>query len=51
MDWNTARKHCTDRDWKWAIDLINKCQTEMQELKDENIKLKRQSVLRSQLQK
>ena len=51
MDWDAARKHCTDRDWKWTLNLIAECQKEMQELKDENAKLKRQLVLRSQLKK
>ena len=51
MDWNAARKYCKEKDWKWTLDLIDKYQKEMEELKDENIKLKRQLVLRSQLNK
>ena len=51
MDWDAARKHCTERDWKWTLNLIDEYQKEMQELKDENVKLKRQLVLRSQLKK
>ena len=51
MDWDAARKHCTERYWKWTLNLINEYQKEMQELKDENVKLKRQLVLRSQLKK
>ncbi|KZR82387.1 hypothetical protein PMIT1342_00856 [Prochlorococcus marinus str. MIT 1342] len=51
MDWDAARKHCTERDWKWTLNLIGEYQKEMQELKDENVKLKRQLVLRSQLKK
>ena len=51
MDWDAARKHCIERDWKWTLDLIVACQKEMEELKDENVKLKRQLVLRSQLNK
>ena len=51
MDWDAARKHCTERDWKWTLGLIDEYQKEMQELKDENVKLKRQLVLRSQLKK
>ena len=49
IDWNTARKHCTEKNWKWTLALIDKYQKEMEELKDENVKLKRQLVLRSQL--
>ena len=51
MDWNAARKYCQEKDWKWTLDLIDKYQKEMEELKDENVKLKRQLVLRSQLGK
>ena len=51
MDWNAAKAHCKEKDWKWALDLIDKYQKEMEELKDENVKLKRQLVLRSQLGK
>ena len=51
MDWNTARKHCTENNWNWTLDLIDKYQKEMEELKEENVKLKRQLVLRSQLNK
>ena len=51
MDWNAARKYCQEKDWKWTLDLIDKYQKEMEELKNENVKLKRQLVLRSQLNK
>ncbi|KZR77624.1 hypothetical protein PMIT1320_00394 [Prochlorococcus marinus str. MIT 1320] len=51
MDWDAARKHCTERDWKWTLGLIDEYQKERQELKDENVKLKLQLVLRSQLKK
>ena len=51
MDWNAARVHCKGKNWTWTLDLIDKYQKEMEELKDENVKLKRQLVLRSQLNK
>ena len=51
MNWDAAKKHCHEKDWKWTLDLIDKYQKEMEELKDENLKLKRQLVLRSQLNK
>ena len=51
MDWNTARAHCKEKNWKWTLDLIDKYQQEMEGLKDENVKLKRQLVLRSQMNK
>ncbi len=51
MDWNGARKHCQEKDWQWTLDLIDKYQKEMEELKDQSLKLKRQLVLRSQLNK
>ncbi len=51
MNWNSAREHCKEKNWKWTMDLINKCQKEMEALEAENVKLKRQLVLRSQLKK
>jgi len=51
MDWNAARKHFQEKDWKWTLDFIDNYQKEMEELKDENVTLKRQLVLRSQLNK
>ena len=51
MDWDAARAHSKEKNWKWTLDLINTYQKEMEELKDENVKLKRQLVLRSQLNK
>ena len=51
MDWEAARAHCKEKDWKWTLDLIDKYQKEMEELKDENVKLRRQLVLRSQINK
>ena len=51
MDWNAARQSCTEKDWKWTMDLIDKYQNEMEELKAENVKLKRQLILLSQLNK
>ena len=51
MDWDAARAHCKEKNGKWTLDLIDKYQKEMEELKDENVKLKRQLVLRSQLNK
>ena len=34
MDWNAARQHCQEKDWTWTLDLIDKYQKEMKELKD-----------------
>ena len=51
MDWNAAQAHCKEKNWKWTLNLIDKYQKEMEELKDENVKLKRQLVLRSRLNK
>ncbi len=51
MDWEKARAHCKENNWRWTLDLINTYQKEMEELKEENVKLKRQLVLRSQLNK
>ncbi len=51
MDWDAATKHCQEKGWEWTLGLIGKYQKEMEELKDENLKLKRQLVLHSQLKK
>ena len=51
MDWDAARAHCKEKNWNWTLDLIDTYQKEMEELKGENVKLKRQLVLRSQLNK
>ena len=51
IDWGAARAHCKEKNWKWTLDLIDTYQKEMEELKDENVKLKHQLVLRSQLNK
>ncbi len=51
VNWDAARTHCQEKNWKWTLDLIDKCQKEVEELKDENLKLKRQLILRSQLNK
>ncbi len=42
MDWESAKKHCIDRNWEWSLDLIEKCQKEIEDLKAENEKLKAQ---------
>ena len=51
MDWDAARAHCKEKNWKWTLDLIDKYQKEMEELKDENVKLKLQLVLSFQFTK
>ncbi len=30
MDWESARKHCKERDWQWSLELINQAQQEME---------------------
>ena len=32
MDWESARKHCKEKDWQWSLELINQAQQEMEEL-------------------
>ena len=51
MDWDAARQYCQEKKWEWTLALINKYQKEMEDLKDENVKLKRKLVLRSELNK
>ena len=32
MEWESAKKHCIERNWKWSLDLISKAQKEMEDL-------------------
>ena len=32
MDWESARKHCTERNWLWSLSLIEQAEKEMKEL-------------------
>ena len=32
MDWDTAKQHCTDRNWQWSLELISQAQKEMEDL-------------------
>ncbi len=32
MDWDSAKKHCTERNWQWSLTLISQAQKEMEEL-------------------
>ena len=34
MDWEAAKRHCSERDWEWSLDLINQAETEMKELEE-----------------
>ena len=38
MDWDSAKQHCIERDWKWSLEFVNQTQKEMEELE---MKLKR----------
>ena len=51
MDWKAARAHFKEKNRKWTLVLIDKYQKEMEELKDENVKLKLQLVLSFQFTK
>ncbi len=42
MDWEAAKQHCLNRQWHWTLDLIQKCQAEVETLEAENKKLKDQ---------
>ena len=42
MDWENERKHCKERNWQWSLDLIDRCQKEVEALEAENKKLKEQ---------
>ena len=32
MDWESAKKHCTERNWNWSLAFIAQAEKEMQEL-------------------
>ncbi len=34
MDWESARKHCQERNWKWSLDLIDQAENEIKELEN-----------------
>ncbi len=42
MDWETAKKHCKERNWDWSLELINKAQKEMEALEAKVKKLEDQ---------
>ena len=42
MDWESARKHCLEKNWLWSLDLINQAQKEMEDLEAKVQKLEDQ---------
>ncbi len=42
MDWDSAKKHCKNRNWDWSLDLIHQVQKEMEELETKIKKLEDQ---------
>ena len=42
MDWESAKKHCTERNWQWSLDLINQAKKEVEELEAKIKKLEDQ---------
>ncbi len=32
MDWESAKKHCAERNWQWSLDLIEQAQKEVSDL-------------------
>ena len=34
MDWELAKKHCSERNWTWSLALIAQAEKEMQELEE-----------------
>ncbi len=34
MDWKSARKHCSDRNWQWSLELIDQAEKEIKELEE-----------------
>jgi len=42
MDWDSAKKHCKNRNWDWSLALIHQVQKEMEELEAKIKKLEDQ---------
>ncbi len=42
MDWDSAKEHCTERNWQWSLALINQAQKEMEELEEKVKKMEEQ---------
>ncbi len=42
MDWVAIKKHCSEKNWQWSLEQINRCQKEIEALEIENKKLKEQ---------
>ena len=42
MDWESAKAHCTERNWQWSLALIKQAQNEMEELEKKVKKLEDQ---------
>ena len=34
MDWESAKKHCIERNWKWSLELIDLAEKEMEYLEE-----------------
>lgn len=32
MDWDSAKRHCEERNWKWSLELISQAEKEMEYL-------------------
>ncbi len=42
MDWESAKKHCQDRNWAWSLELIKQAQKEFEDLEGKVKKLEQQ---------
>ena len=34
MDWESAKKHCIECNWKWSLEFIDQAEKEMKELEE-----------------
>ncbi len=34
MDWESARRHCKERNWQWSLDLIDRAEKEAKQLEE-----------------
>ena len=42
MDWDSAKQHCSERNWNWSLDFINKAEKETKDLEERLKKLEDQ---------
>ena len=47
MEWESAKKHCEEKNWQWSLNFIIQAKREMEELEAEIQKLKAEKIFGS----